>query len=61
VGEDVAQDSALDVQAGLTQERALDYLRDSNPPFGSVVSRTVTAESLPVFAKRQRHGRRLAP
>ncbi|HEU4516765.1 MAG TPA: FAD-dependent monooxygenase [Steroidobacteraceae bacterium] len=27
VGEDVTQDSAVDVQAGLTQERALDFLR----------------------------------
>ena len=27
VGEDVTQDSAVDVQAGLTQERALEYLR----------------------------------
>src|SRR5215216_3742836 len=31
VGEDVTQDSAVDVQAGLTQERALEFVRRSGP------------------------------
>jgi 2-polyprenyl-6-methoxyphenol hydroxylase-like FAD-dependent oxidoreductase len=58
VGEDVTQDSAVDVQSGLTEERALQYLRTAigaDMPMELVDVARWRAEAM--FAERLREGR----